>query len=100
MYKHFRDKKVSNKIKLGRVNSKLTNAQLREIRQSAVDSLYVSQQHLKDAVLKSLEAYNIDIHEDGIEGTVHRLAFSYSDNYDEMFTFVIKTLRKLEDKIS
>jgi len=35
MYKHFSDKKVSNKIKLGRVNSKLTNAQLREIRQES-----------------------------------------------------------------
>jgi hypothetical protein len=100
MYKHFTDKKVSNKIKLGRVNSKLTNAQLKEIRQSAIESLDQSQRHLKDAVLKSLEAFNFDIHEDGIEGTVTRLAYSYSKNYDEMFTFVINTIRKLEDKIS
>lgn len=100
MYKYFTNKKVSNKIKLGRVSSKLTNAQLREIRQSAIESLSESQRHLKDAVLKSFEAFSIDIHEDGIEGTVNRLAYSYSRNYEEMFTFVIKTIRKLEDKIS
>jgi hypothetical protein len=100
MYKHFTDKKVSNKIKLGRVNSKLTDAQLREIRQSAIDSLYASQGHLKEAVMKSLGAFNIDLHEDGIEGTVQRLAYANSRNYDEMFTFVLNTIRKLEDKIS
>jgi len=96
MYKHFSDKKVSNTLKLGRLNSKLTDTQLRAIRQSAIDSLYESQQHIKDAVLKSLEAYNIDIHDDGIQNTVHRMVYLNLRNYDEMFSFVIKTLRKLD----
>ena len=99
MYKHFSDKKVSNKIKLGRVNSKLTDAQLREIRQSAIDSLYESHRHLKDAVLKSLEAFNIDPREDGIEGTIDML-INVRSRYDELFNFVRKTLGKVEDKIT
>jgi len=100
MYKHFSDKKVSNKIKLGRVNSKLTNAQLREIKHSAVVSLKESQRHLKDAVLKSLEAFKIDVHEDGIEERVIFLIYSKPWTYDDLFKFVKNTLGKLENKIT
>jgi hypothetical protein len=99
MYKHFSDKKLSNKIKLGRVNSKLTNDQLREIRQSAINSLYESQRHLKEAVLKSLEAYNIDPKEEGIENTVTFLIYSKPWVYNDLFNFVRHTLGKLETKI-
>ena len=100
MYKHFKDKKISNKIKLARVNSKLTNAELREIRQATRNSLYEAHRHLKDAVLKGLSAFNINTREDGIEETIISLIYANSENYNEMFSFVRKTLGKLEDKIS
>jgi hypothetical protein len=50
-----------------------------------IDNLIESQRHLKDAVLKGLEAFNIDPKEEGIEKEVNHMIYIKSENYNKMF---------------
>jgi hypothetical protein len=100
MYKHFRDKKISNKIKLGRVSSKLSDAELIEIQQSIINNVQRSKSYLKDAVIKSLQALNIDANEPEIKREIDYIMRKPSSSLSDLFRFAEKMVSRVGNKIS